>query len=64
MAFDFDGEKYKQASRHQKEWGSGIISQLALSGNESILDLGCGDGVLTKQLARLVPYGGRANIMT
>lgn len=57
MTFDFDGEKYKHASKHQKEWGNRIISQLALSGNESILDLGCGEGVLTEKLARLVPYG-------
>lgn len=25
-AFEFDGEKYKIASRHQKEWGNKIIA--------------------------------------
>jgi trans-aconitate methyltransferase len=30
---------------------------LALNGNEIILDLGCGDGVLTERLASLVPDG-------
>ncbi|HZD59981.1 MAG TPA: methyltransferase domain-containing protein [Anaerolineae bacterium] len=55
--FEFDGEKYKAASKHQKEWGSKIISELNLSGDEAILDLGCGDGVLTAQLASLVPHG-------
>jgi SAM-dependent methyltransferase len=44
-------------SKHQKEWGSRLISELKLSGNEAILDLGCGDGVLTEQLATLVPNG-------
>lgn len=55
--YEFDGEKYKKASRHQKEWGNKLISSLQLSGNESILDLGCGDGILTEQLSLLVPDG-------
>jgi trans-aconitate 2-methyltransferase len=55
--FEFDGNKYKKASMHQKEWGNKIISELELIGNEEILDLGCGDGTLTKQLSDLVPKG-------
>jgi len=55
--FEFNGEKYKQASKHQKEWGNKMISDLELKGNEIILDLGCGDGFLTEQLAALVPNG-------
>jgi len=55
--FEFDGEKYKKASKHQKEWGNRLISELELNGTEQILDLGCGDGVLTEQLSALVPNG-------
>lgn len=55
--YEFDGDKYKEASKPQKKWGKTLISQLNLSGNEVILDLGCGDGVLTAQLANLVPQG-------
>ena len=55
--FEFDGEKYKTASIHQKEWGNKLISELKLEGNEKILDLGCGDGVLTEQLSLAVPNG-------
>jgi trans-aconitate 2-methyltransferase len=55
--FEFDGDKYKKASTHQKEWGNKIISELNLIGDENILDLGCGDGVLTKHLSDLVPKG-------
>ncbi|MDD2960250.1 MAG: methyltransferase domain-containing protein [Lachnospiraceae bacterium] len=55
--FEFDGKKYKLASKHQKEWGAELISVLSFKGNETVLDLGCGDGVLTEQLSLLVPYG-------
>lgn len=51
MAFEFDAEKYRQASGHQKEWGKKIICELNLKGTEHILDLGCGDGALTNLLA-------------
>src|SRR5512136_2623836 len=56
-ALGFDGEKYRQASAHQKEWGRKLIDELPLAGHERILDLGCGDGVLTAQLAARVPAG-------
>ena len=57
MNFELNGEKYRQASAHQKEWGEKLIDGLELQGNESILDLGCGDGALTAQLADRVPGG-------
>lgn len=57
MAHEFDGKKYQKASTHQKEWGNKLISELNLKGDEKILDLGCGDGVLTQILSNLVPKG-------
>lgn len=57
MAHEFDGNKYKAASTHQKEWGAQLIRELNISGAERILDLGCGDGALTAQLAVLAPRG-------
>ena len=53
MAHEFDGKKYTVASAHQKEWGARLIQELSISGTERILDLGCGDGALTFQLAIL-----------
>nr|WP_300304206.1 methyltransferase domain-containing protein [uncultured Anaerostipes sp.] len=55
--FEFDGEKYKKVSGHQKKWGNHLIEELNLKGGETILDLGCGDGVLTARLAGMVPEG-------
>lgn len=55
--YEFDGEKYKAASSHQNEWGKNLISKISLQGNETILDLGCGDGRLTEHLSLLVPKG-------
>jgi trans-aconitate 2-methyltransferase len=57
MAFEFDGDKYKQASEHQKSWGKRLIAELEFKGGERIFDLGCGDGALTAELAKLVPDG-------
>ncbi len=57
VKFEFNGAQYKKASKHQREWGNKIISDLKLKGDESILDLGCGDGILTKNLSALVPKG-------
>jgi len=57
MAFEFDAEKYKKASVHQRQWGKKLIAELDMKGNERILDLGCGDGGITAQLAEFVPDG-------
>ncbi|WP_245153423.1 trans-aconitate 2-methyltransferase [Chlorobaculum sp. 24CR] len=57
MAHEFDGKKYEQASAHQKEWGAKVIAELDLRGNESVLDLGCGDGALTRMIADQLPAG-------
>jgi trans-aconitate methyltransferase len=57
MAFEFNGEEYARAATHQMEWGERLMAELVLSGNERILDLGCGDGGLTVKLSTLVPHG-------
>jgi trans-aconitate 2-methyltransferase len=57
MTHEFDGKKYGEASAHQKEWGAKLVAELDLQGTERILDLGCGDGALSAQIADLVPNG-------
>ncbi|MGL4773609.1 MAG: class I SAM-dependent methyltransferase [Clostridium sp.] len=55
--FEFDGEKYKKFSTHQKEWGNKIIDGLEIGADFNILDLGCGDGVLTNNISHIAHRG-------
>lgn len=42
----------RNGNKYEKEWGNNLIAELSLNGDEEILDLGCGDGGLTEQLAQ------------
>ena len=48
---------YAANSAAQQIWARELIAQLQLLGNEHILDVGCGDGKVTAELARAVPKG-------
>ena len=62
MSIEFDGDRYRDASAHQKEWGARLIAELDLRGDEHVLDVGCGDGSLTASLADSVPAGSVVGI--
>jgi trans-aconitate methyltransferase len=49
----WDPAKYAQHARFVSDLGSHVVELLAPHPGERILDLGCGDGVLTKKLAEL-----------
>ena len=53
---------YAANSAAQQIWARELIVQLHLRGNERILDVGCGDGKVTAELARAVPKGSVAGI--
>ncbi len=55
--YQFNGKKYEKSSRLQREWGNRLIRELSLGGNETVLDLGCGNGLTTVELAEMVPDG-------
>ena len=53
---------YAANSAAQQIWARELIAQLHLRGNEHILDVGCGDGKVTAELARAVPKGSVTGI--
>ena len=48
---------YAANSAVQQSWARELIARLHLCGDEHILDVGCGDGKVTAELARAVPRG-------
>jgi trans-aconitate 2-methyltransferase len=48
---------YHQHSSQQQKWARELLAALALKGRERILDIGCGDGKITAEVARHVPKG-------
>lgn len=53
----WDPADYQKSSSAQYNWAMALIAGLNLAGEESILDMGCGDGRVTAHLAGLVPNG-------
>ena len=58
----WDAEDYARSSQAQLGWARELIDKLALRGDESVLDIGCGDGKVTAEIARRVPRGGVTGI--
>ncbi|MEI8195674.1 MAG: methyltransferase domain-containing protein [Phycisphaerae bacterium] len=57
-------QDYHQHSSQQQQWAREQLSRLALRGNEAVLDIGCGDGKITAQIARAVTRGQAVGIDT
>jgi trans-aconitate 2-methyltransferase len=53
----WNAQDYEKNSSAQQQWAQELIAKLDLQGHEQILDLGCGDGKVTAELARCVPQG-------
>lgn len=53
----WDPADYEKSSSAQFKWAMELVAKLNLKGNESVLDIGCGDGKITARLADLLPEG-------
>ena len=56
-AYNWNAREYEKYSQSQLLWARELIKKLNLKGTEDILDLGCGDGKITAEIASLVKNG-------
>jgi trans-aconitate 2-methyltransferase len=54
---DWDAGTYDRVSGPQQRWAAEQLERLGLSGDEVVLDAGCGSGKITAELAKRVPRG-------
>jgi len=54
---EWNGGDYQKHNQPQAQWSKNYLDNIALRGDEQVLDLGCGDGSLTKKLALRLPKG-------
>lgn len=54
---DWNASAYHRVSAPQTAWGREVLDRLELSGDETVLDAGCGTGKLTRLLAERLPRG-------
>ncbi|MFZ5946199.1 MAG: class I SAM-dependent methyltransferase [Bacillota bacterium] len=55
--YKWNAHDYNRNSSEQQKWAQELICKLNIIGNENILDIGCGDGKITSQLALKVLDG-------
>jgi trans-aconitate 2-methyltransferase len=54
---DWDGRTYDRVADPMTRWGAAVLERLPLSGEERVLDAGCGSGRVTELLAARLPRG-------
>ena len=55
--YKWNAEDYSKNSTAQQKWARELIKKLQLSGNERLLDIGCGDGKVTAEIANYLVDG-------
>lgn len=55
--FDWNADEYSKYSSGQEKWAKELLAKLKLNGNEAVLDLGCGDGRITVEIAGMAKNG-------
>jgi trans-aconitate 2-methyltransferase len=54
---EWDAETYDKVSEPQFEWGMEVLDRLELSGDETVVDAGCGSGRVAERLLARLPDG-------
>jgi trans-aconitate 2-methyltransferase len=57
MPRDWDARTYDRVADPMTRWGTGVLDRLPLTGEERVLDAGCGSGRVTELLAARLPSG-------
>ena len=57
MPCAWNAEDYARSSSGQQKWARELIAKLHLQGDERLLDIGCGDGKVTAEIASTLPHG-------
>lgn len=57
MAVKWDAVDYARSSAGQQQWARELIAKLHLRGDESLLDIGSGDGKVTAEIACKLEHG-------
>ncbi|HOI14446.1 MAG TPA: methyltransferase domain-containing protein [Methanoculleus sp.] len=57
MAHAWNPEDYHRHSSAQQAWAHELIRKINLTGDERVLDLGCGEGKVTAEIAARLPSG-------
>jgi trans-aconitate 2-methyltransferase len=57
MPRDWDARTYDRIADPQTRWGAAVLDRLPLTGDERVLDAGCGSGRVTEHLAERLPRG-------
>jgi len=55
--YQWNAEDYRQNSAAQQQWAQELTAKLNLTGTEAVLDVGCGDGKVTAEIAGHLPHG-------
>jgi trans-aconitate 2-methyltransferase len=60
--FEWNADEYARHSTAQEIWAKELLQKLKLKTHENVLDLGCGDGKITAEIANLIIDGSAVGV--
>jgi trans-aconitate 2-methyltransferase len=57
VSADWDARTYHRVAQPHVAWGASVLDRLALRGDETVVDAGCGSGAVTARLLERLPNG-------